>query len=127
MKGRLGIAAALAALMSGGGGGASLLTDMFTPRFHFGAPYRFREKKRKHRAGGKGSPRPNSHTDWNVRGRTDARQTLRDQRNFIRSGAKFWPGIDHHARRMEWLARNQHVIAKRAEQQETGKVVWGRN
>lgn len=66
-------------------------------------------KPGKHRNSGRGSPRRNWHTSW--KGAPNHQKTAREQRHHAEGRNCF--RTDYHAQRMEWLARNQHVIVQR--------------
>lgn len=75
-------------------------------------------KRGKHRQSGTSAARGNWLTDWSGR-RTEGRKTLREQRN--QQLGRNLDLVDYHARRMAWLARNQHVIEKRDADQARAK------
>jgi hypothetical protein len=119
----LGLSAAIAALSAGVGNGVDVLKGMFTPRFHLdevALPNGRSRGKRYRRAHNASAParHPSRGSDIGC----GAKQC----RKYKAQGA----GINvHFENRMAWLARNQHVIAKReADQAKAAErgFVWGR-
>lgn len=133
---RLNIAAALAALAMPLDSrdrmavGRATLDSMFTPRFAIPGDSRHDDRgKRKHRNSGTTSPRPNY---CNNAGTGKPHCGAQEAARFIARGQA---GDDREWRkRMAWLERNAHVIARRDEQQakamsdEGGRnaIHWGR-
>lgn len=128
MRGRMGMAAALAACMAGVGSGVELMQEMLTPRVRLDdtGPMPRRRGGRNRRAHNASFPARYPHHNSAVG--CGAKQ--------CRKYARQKPHGDSHEydRRMAWNERNAHVIAKReadqaraaSEQGGRNRVLWGR-
>jgi hypothetical protein len=126
---RMPFVAAMAAALAGARSGVDLLRDVMTPTVKLPAFGQVLTKDGKHRNSGSGSPRRRY-------GNNAGRNTAHCGHKQCRKYAAQKPGGDsrEYDKRMAWIERNAHVMARRADDQlrarsdEGGRnaIIWGR-